>query len=124
MKKIIFLTAVLLLVVACGPKIILLSEKTYPPTTELVILTEYPTGKLFDKIAILTITDEGHFSTKGMMKALKQKAKSLGANAIVLENVGQGQSGALYGTTISGKGFVVSGTSGIVYVTATAIRYK
>lgn len=123
MKKVIFLTAVLLLVVACGPKVIMLTEKPYPPTTELEILTEYPIGKLFDKIAILTITDEDYLTTKGMMRDLKFKAKQLGANALVL-HVGHGQSGAVYGTTTGGTGFVVGGTGGIVQVTATAIRYK
>jgi hypothetical protein len=74
-----------------------LSSTTYASKTsdcEILILTQMPTDKKFEEIAILNATTDTDSVTKKdfnlMLPSLKAKACELGANAIVIKNMDQG----------------------------------
>ncbi len=100
----ILLFFVCIAMVSCGPKVIRLSNVMYAATTDIEVLTEFPTHRQFEKIAILTNNHGEYFTTDQMINAFKNRAMKLGANALVIEKIAY----SVWSLTIN----------------ATAIRYK
>ena len=65
-----------------------------PAGCDIQILTQSPTDRKFQELAIINaVTDGGSFSTKALsaiLPTLKEKACEVGADAIVIRNVEQG----------------------------------
>jgi hypothetical protein len=65
-----------------------------PAGCDIQILTQSPTDRKFQELAIISaVTDTGTFTTKNLsaiLPSLKEKACEVGADAIVIRNVEQG----------------------------------
>jgi len=110
-----------LFVTSCGPKVIRLTDTVYSQTSKIELLKKLPTDKEFDKIALLIITDQDYFNTKQMMRDLKEEAMRLGADALVLQNIGQvDRDYSDYGYY---PGHSSASSYGVIEVRALAIRY-
>jgi len=121
MKKFLFNFGVIIFLISCAPTTVRFSKNFYSPTKEIEILTEFPTNREFEKIAILTVSDEDIFPLKDPKSIFIDKAKELGADALVIDSVLLGVSQS----TI----FYVPGNSEIdpkdvLIVWAYAIKYK
>ena len=85
-----------------------------PAGSDIQILTQSPTDRKFQELAIINaVTDGGSFSTKALsaiLPTLKAKACEVGADAIIIRNVEQGGTpvGDPYGHQTPTKVFCVA----------------
>jgi hypothetical protein len=118
MKSIILkmlLVLIALSLLSCGPTVVRLSDSSYKTTSKVDILKEFPADREYEKIAILTITDEDHYPPVAALDLLVDKAKELGADALVVESSLEG---------ISGEVNNASDKKELISVWAYAIKYK
>lgn len=101
-----------LLLLSCEPAAVRLNTTIYQPTLKVDVLKEFPSDRAYEKIALLTITDEDTYPPENMLNLLTKKAKEMGANALVLDSI------------LSKGGDRTSISSSTTAVWAYAIRYK
>jgi hypothetical protein len=101
MKRLISSLLLLVICLGCNPRITTgvtrISGETFvlkPGDSEIQILTQVPTDRKYEEIAILNATTDTDSVTRKafnlMLPSLKAKACGLGANGIVIKNVDQG----------------------------------
>ena len=107
---------------AAGVVIAPLSQTHYAPTQTVDVLNAAP-GRHYEALARLVVSDPTGAATSSQLVAqLSDSARTLGANALVIEKVAQ--SGAA-GMAFNPAGGQMQGSSagGSISVTALAIRY-
>jgi len=107
MKTRVFVPIALLLFLACAPvttTVTLLGQKQYPsrPTDcEIQILTQAPTNRKYEELAILNTVTYGaqQKDLNAMLPSIKATACGLGADAILIKNLEVGESAIMDSTS-------------------------
>ena len=108
---------------AAGVVVQPLSQASYPPTQTVDVLNAVPAAR-YEALARLVVSDPTGTATSSQLVAqLSDRARTLGANAIVVEKVAQA-GGNSVAFNPSGGQIEGSGTGGTLTVTALAIRYS
>jgi hypothetical protein len=117
------LAIILLLLSGCIQGHVTLLEPTisYPPSTHLKILTEKPT-RPYRPIAIVRAVGQPSSDDSELLAVLREKAKSLGADAILVLSKEWDKSPALINPCAGG--IVEGGAEDIPVLKALAIKYR
>lgn len=101
-----------------------LSQAHYPPTQTVDVLNAPPSAH-YEALARLVVSDPTGVATSSQLVAqLSDTARTLGANALVVEQVAQAGGGNVAFNPSGGQMQGAANASGALSVTALAIRYS
>ena len=106
-----------------APTVERLGTTQYAPTTTVDVLGAMPT-RAFEQIARLQVSDPTGVATQSQLVAqLSEAAKSLGANALVVDPVSRSTGADVAFNPAGGQIQQSAGATGPISITAVALRY-